>query len=296
MEELKAIFEETKNDISMVEKTLCDKNVLGKAQLLLQNLRVDTLVKPRIFLSSFLLYHFPKEMFHNGEDVQHLKGILSNIMNDDLKESELRRHICEYSVAFRKWSSEDLETLKNQLLHEYHQLSVEILNTDNEDMKYVYEKTQEEILKCAKTFGYDKDILNHSPVVIDTKKYEEQYTMALYDTLHVELREKKLLHTKQIMEYIQKFIKMFLPEEEQLNIPLLEQIIEYDAYHDTEIKSFFSNLYDCLKKIQAVKNDEQLEEFRSYLNSDKEVNIPKHLIFLLICVQSTVDDLENLKS
>jgi len=295
MEELKSIFEDTKDDIGFMEKTLCDKKVLEKAQVMLQNLRIDTLVKPRIFLSSFLLYYFPKEMFHKEDDVEHLMDILSKLMIET-KESELRKRICEYSVAFKKWSSEDLESLKNQLLHEYHQLSLEILNTENEDMKYVYEKTQEEILKCAKSFGYDKAILDHSPVVIDTKKYEEQYTMALYDTLHVELREKKLFHTKQIMEYIQKFIQMFLPEEQQFDVSLLEQMIHHDAYDGTEVKSFFSSLYDCLKKIQAVKNDEQLEEFRSYLSADKEVNIPKHLIFLLDCVQSTVEDLENLKS
>jgi len=294
MEELKTIFEETKGDISLMEKQLCNVEVQEKAMTLLQNLHIDKLVKPRIFLSAFLLHHFPNEMFTQGEDVKDLMQSITELITET-KESELRKHICEYSIAFKKWSSQDLESLKNQLLHEYHQLNVEILNTENEDMKYVYRKTQEEILKCAKTFGYDQDILNYSPVVIERKQYEEQYTMALYDTLHVEIREKKLFHTKQILEYVQKFIQLFLPEEQSFDISLLEQIIRHDAYNGQEVKSFFSSLYDSIKKIQAVKNDEQLEEFRSFLSSDKEVNIPKHLIFLLDIVQGTVEDFENLK-
>jgi hypothetical protein len=110
-----------------------------------------------------------------------------------------------------------------------------------------------------------------------------------------QLRDKKLVHTKQIMNYVQKFIQLFLPEESNLDIDLLEQIVENDAYNSNEIKSFFIMLYDLIQKIQSIQRDEQLKEFRSYLEKEKDVNIPKHLIFLLDCVQSTVDDLENLR-
>ena len=294
MEDLKRSFELAKDDFSEFQKKLCDETVIEKASLLLKSLRVDTLVKPRIFLSAFLLFYFPHELFCKEDDTDHLKEILAKLMTET-KETELRKIICEYSMAFKKWSSEDLESLKSQLLHEYHQLNIEILNTTDEDKIIVYKKTQEEILKCAKTIGFDQKILSHCPVVVDTKKYEEEYTMALYDTLHVELSEKKLVHTKQILEYIQKFIQIFSPEEDFPQVSYLEQLINHDACNETEVKSYFSNLYDCLKKIQAVKNDDQLEAFRSYL-TEKEVNIPKHLIFLLDCVQSTVDDLENIKT
>lgn len=293
MEELKTIFKDI-DDISLMQKKLCKKSILIKANEVLKELHIDTLVKPRIFLSLFLLFHFPSELFTQNENTDDLLSIMTKVMNET-NTHELRKHICEYSIAFKKWSINDLEILKNQLLQEYHQLNVDILNTDNEDMIHVFRTTQEQILKCAKSIGYDEEILNYSPVVIDKEKYEQEYTMALYDTLHVELRDKKLVHTKQIMNYVQKFIHLFLPEESDFDIDLLEQIVENDAYNSNEIKSFFTMLYDLIQKIQAIERDEQLKEFRSYLEKDEDVNIPKHLIFLLDCVQSTVDDLENLR-
>jgi hypothetical protein len=293
MDELKTIFKDI-TDISLMQKKLCQKSILTKAHELLKELHIDTLVKPRIFLSLFLLFHFPSELFTQNENTDDLLSIMTKVMNET-NTQELRKHICEYSIAFKKWSANDLEILKNQLLQEYHQLNVDILNTENEDMILVFRTTQEQILKCAKSIGYDEEILNYSPVVIDKEKYEQEYTMALYDTLHVELREKKLVHTKQIMNYVQKFIQLFLPDETNFDIDLLEQIVENDAYDSNEIKSFFTILYDLIQKIQSIQRDEQLKEFRSYLEKDDDVNIPKHLIFLLDCVQSTVDDLENLR-
>lgn len=293
MEELKTIFKDI-HDISFMQKKLCEQSIQTKAYELLKELHIDTLVKPRIFLSLFLLFHFPSELFTQNENTNDLLIIMTKIMNEK-NPQELRKYICEYSIAFKKWSANDLEMLKNQLLQEYHQLNVDILNTENEDMNIVFRTTQEQILKCAKSIGYDEEILNYSPVVIDKEKYEQEYTMALYDTLHVELCEKKLVHTKQIMNYIQKFIHLFLPEESNFDIDLLEQIVENDAYNYNEIKSFFTMLYDLIQKIPAIQKDEQLKEFRSYLEKEEDVNIPKHLIFLLDCVQSTVDDLENVK-
>jgi hypothetical protein len=293
MEDLKSIFTECSSDISLMQKKLCDKNIQVKAMQLLQSLQLDKLVKPRILLSGFLLYHFPREMFSVGEDVSLLRDTLNNMMKET-DEKVIRKYICEYSIAFKKWSADDLDNLKNQLLHEYHELQVESMNVENDDVKYIYGETQRAILKCAKTIGFDQQILNYCPVVIDKDEYNKEYTMVLYDELQEELKNKKLHHTKQLLLYIQKFIKLLLPNEQDFDIDLLEQIICNEACNEEEVRAFFSELYDSMKKIQSVQKDEQLEEFRSYLRSDKNVNIAKHLIFLLDLVQGTVEDFEKL--
>ena len=100
MEEIKAIFRDI-NDISTMQKKLCQRSVQTKAYELLKDLHIDSLVKPRIFLSLFMLFHFPNELFTKKEDTDNLLTIITKVMNEKNKQ-ELRKHICEYSIAFKK--------------------------------------------------------------------------------------------------------------------------------------------------------------------------------------------------
>ena len=69
-------------------------------------------------------------------------GRSQRVDDDDEKEIEnksalnkFKSNLTQFVFHFNKWKSEDLEILKQQLFNEYHQLTIDILDTNNEDKK-----------------------------------------------------------------------------------------------------------------------------------------------------------------
>ena len=60
------------------------------------------------------------------------------------------KYIVKYGIHFKTWKNKDLKTMKEQLFNEYHQLSVDIANTENNDKKHVFETTKNEVMKLQK--------------------------------------------------------------------------------------------------------------------------------------------------
>ena len=147
------------------QKKICEKNIRLQAKTFLNEIKLDKLINERIFLSIFLIYFFSNEFLDKNESALHdmSKKIIEYSENR-------RRNIMDFNIFFKKWLGEDLISLKSQLLQEYHQLTVQILNSSNEKEKVFYQEIQKELLESAKLIKYDQEILNYVPVVIDTEK------------------------------------------------------------------------------------------------------------------------------
>ena len=119
----------------MLQKEIND---LGKQ--LLEELNMNSFIHHRSFLSAFMVYKFPYDVLTSLDttvtrELYDYSCKLIETQNDD--EKELRANIIKFNFCFKKWKGDDGKILKEQLFNEYHQLGVDIMNTDDEDRKTV---------------------------------------------------------------------------------------------------------------------------------------------------------------
>lgn len=299
MEEFKQKFENVSNLVEC-KKLLCEVNFQQEARVFLEKLNLD--LNPRIFLTAFFIHYF-KENAIGSVECESNKQLLNNVK--DMMESSQEHYknkILSFSFEFQKWSKEDLEVMKQDIFYHYHTLSVEILNTEEAEVKNMVRHTQETILKCARSIGYEEELKNFVPVVYEVKKLEEQYDQAFYDVLEKELNEKKFDMMKNTLEFISSFFKIFVKEQKRkeiddfLDIKLMEQEFKNDSYRMDNFYNLFSYFFTLMGELQCTARDEDLKIFQGRLEEKKEnLNVVEHLRDLLQSIKWLIEDFEALK-
>jgi hypothetical protein len=299
MEEFKKKFEEVKS-LPECQKLLCKTEFQQEAKLFLEKLDLD--LNPRIFLTAFFIHYFRENAIGCVRSEPNVK-LLENIK--ELMESPEEQHkekILSFSFEFQKWSKEDLEVMKQDIFYHYHTLSVEILNTEEEEVKKMIRHTQETILKCARSIGYEEELKSFVPVVFDVKKLEKQYDEIFYTALEKELSEKKFEIMKNTLEFIQSFFKIFVKEKQRkeiddfLDVKYVEQQFKNDCYTSKDFYNLFSYFFTLMKQLQSPARDEELKKFQDLLEEKKEnVNVLEHLRNLMQSIKWLIDDFEALK-
>ena len=299
MEEFKQKFENVSNLVEC-KKLLCEVNFQQEARVFLEKLNLD--LNPRIFLTAFFIHYF-KENAIGSVECESNKQLLNNV-KDMMESSEenYKNKILSFSFEFQKWSREDLEVMKQDIFYHYHTLSVEILNTEEAEVKNMLRHTQETILKCARSIGYEEELKKFVPVVYEVKKLEEQYDKAFYDVLEKELNEKKFDRMKNTLEFISSFFKIFVKEQKRkeidnfLDIKLIEQEFKNDSYHMDNFYNLFSYFFTLMGELQSMARDEDLKIFQGRLEEKKEnLNVVEHLRDLLQCIKWLIEDFEALQ-
>lgn len=288
------------DNITECQKLLCKKELYEEAKDFLKEL--DLNFNPRIFLSSFYIHYFRENAIGDVSSESNI-SLLNNIKEMmEAPEGQWREKILAFFFEFQKWSSEDLDIMKKDIFYYYHSLSVEILNAENEEMKDMIRHTQETILKCARSIGYEEELKNYVPVVFEVKKLEEQYDKAFYDVLETELKEKKFDTMKNTLEFIQSFFKIFVKESQQkeiddlLDLPYIEQQFQHDCFSSDNFHNLFSYFFNLMKQLQSTARDEDLKIFQEQLEEDKEnVNVIHHLKNLMQTIKWLIEDFEALK-
>lgn len=288
------------DNITECHKFLCNKDLYEEAKEFLKEL--DLNFNPRIFLSSFYIHYFRENAIGDVTSESNI-SLLNNIKEMmEAPEGQWREKILAFFFEFQKWSSEDLDIMKKDIFYYYHSLSVEILNAENEEMKDMIRHTQETILKCARSIGYEEELKNYVPVVFEVKKLEEQYDKAFYDVLETELKEKKFDTMKNTLEFIQSFFKIFVKESQQkeiddlLDLPYIEQQFQHDCFSSDNFYNLFSYFFNLMKQLQSTARDEDLKKFQEKLEEDKEnVNVIHHLQNLMQTIKWLIEDFEALK-
>lgn len=292
-------FENVKS-LSECQKLLMEKELQEEAKTFLTELNLD--LNPRVFLSAFFIHYFRENAIGDVSTEPNV-CLLNNIKElMESSETQWKDKILSYFFEFQKWSSEDLEVMKKDIFYYYHTLSVEILNTDEEEVKDMIRHTQETILKCARRIGYEEELKSFVPVVFEVKKLEEQYDKAFYDVLEKELMEKKFETMKNTLEFIQSFFKIFVKEAKQkeiddfLDIKHMEQQFQHDCFSSNDFYNLFSYFFNLLKNLQSVARDEDLKKFQDSLEESKEnINVVEHLKNLMQSIKWLIQDFEALK-
>ena len=89
---------ESISDIRQCQSLLCCKELQNEVSLFLNTITLDN-VSPKIFLSSFYLFHFHNEILEESD-----KPLLDSVIElMNCPDEQLREKIIEYSLEFEKW-------------------------------------------------------------------------------------------------------------------------------------------------------------------------------------------------
>jgi len=211
----------------------------------------------RLFLIAYMISRFPQDTFGsigqpNEEGIEIEYSVLENGVHSRAVE------LIEYSI----WKIEDQDKLKTSLIHEYHQLSVNIMNeTDRmqepaasgsgaaadevqqhnqltEERIQVLEQCKESLLETALLLGgpqFVDEIGQYSPVVIDVEELCKAYGNAFWDVLGEEYGQKKY---DKIFVVLENILKLF------------ESIYDDDGAVGPAVQEINTRRRNCLSEIK----------------------------------------------
>lgn len=301
--EVKKIFE-NKRKFEEITRSLMNKEIREKGELILKKLDCELYLNSRDLLSCFLINKFPKDTVGdiNIETNKNLIELVQKLLkNEYLDNDELKIDVVKYSYYFKTWKNEDIEILKNQLFNEYHQLTVDIVNLkeDEEDKKVIYEETQKKILECAFQIGGDdfiNQIQSHSPVLIDVNELENQYNKAYNDLFLSEFEEKNYEKLSGLMEFMKNIFKTLRPKdsyeiEKIIDTPYILHKLNFNQFNEKKKLELFNFILDFMEKVQSKANDDELNSIRNELKV-KEICFPKIFIKIMDLLKKLIHDFE----
>lgn len=305
--EIKEIFNKKKKFYE-ITKSLMDKEIKLKSEKILEKLNCTNYLNSKELLSSFLINKFPRDTIgdtkneNNKNLIEFVKNLLmKNYNNDD----ELKMDIIKYSYYFKSWKNEDIEILKNQIFNEYHQLSVDIANIEeNEnDKKIIFEETQKKILECAKHIGGDdfiNEIKNYAPVLLNIQELQKEYDHAYNDIFIKDFEEKKFDKLSGLLEFMKSVFKILCPNEKyeiekNIDTPYIIHKLTFNKFTDTNKKELFIYMLNILQKNQSQSNDEILQNIKTEIEL-KEINFPDIFIKIMNLLRNLIHDLEILQN
>lgn len=277
MEILREKFLKTDSFLS-ITKLLQNNEIKEEGRNILKGFLLEDKIKVEIFLSSFLFYFYPED-FQNDQLYQLSKKII-------FQEGDEINSIIEFQYLFREWKGESFEKLKEELFQQYHSLTVEILNTEDTELKEELKRIQESLLNSAKMIRFDKNILDYIPIIYNSRELEEQYNNAYFNLLEEEIKEKKFNQLENLLDFIVRFFSIFFPREEieeKIDIKFIKQQFLKDILDPNPI---FLYIYDLFLKIQCPQRDVSIE---------KELSFIEHIQQIFNLIKFFIMDLENLK-
>ena len=286
----------------LLARKLISKKIIDIAKEYIDNLKTPIPINPREFLSAFMIYKFPEDSIGSYE-IENNKNVIDLAKSlIDSKEENITKLIIKFCYNFKIWKEEDLIIIKQQLFNEYHQLSVDIIDTDNEDKKIIFETVKEEILKCARNVGgneFIQEIQNYTPIVMDLDQLKNQYDKAYFDLLSEEFNNKNYEKLENLLNFINGTLRQLnnVSEinkiNELLDVEYIIQRFKINSFKNNELKEVCNYMYDLVRNIQSASYDNLISEYKSQL--ENEIYFPNVVMNVMKLIRNIIHDLENLK-
>lgn len=295
------------HDFETLSKKMLQKEINDLGKQLLEKLKMNSFVHQRNFLAAFMVFKFPYDVMYTLDNTtnRELYNYSCKLMETEYDgEKELRSDIIKFNFCFKKWKGDDGKVLKEQLFNEYHQLGVDIMNTDDEDRKTIYKLTRDRVLDCSHKVGGEKfieEIMSYKPVILNKDDLMMQYNKAHNDLLCEEFDKGDYTKTKQLFTFIKNTCLQFHRKEDHgdiddtIDVDFIINRIKNNAYSNSEYVTLFRYMFSLIRTIQSSSNDELLESFVNEMDTDP-VYVPRVLIQMVECIKNLVKDLENLKN
>ena len=306
----------------------------------------------RLFLTAYMIYRFPKEILgtigqcgkegieiemNDQDHVVHQKATemvdycktIADQSSTGLSDgrADLIQLLNSFSTVFNMWKITDREKLKEALIGEYHQLSVNIMNEQatqsSEEASgasieigatqitnsriQVLEECKESLLETARILGgweLVEEVGQYSPVIIDLEELCKQYGNAFWDVLGEEYGRKKYDKIFIVLENILKLFETLyeggevsrqkLSElKEKLDVDFIRQRITHDAYSNEEMRGLCTFIISHTKKLIAAQFDDNLLILEQTLSIENF--LPIFLQEISMILQITVTDTINVR-
>lgn len=286
-----------------IVKKMISSKIVNLAKNFLNSIHANIILKPKDFLTAFMIYKFPEDVVGSISVSENRELINASKKLVESSNEEIKKHIVVYNIHFKTWKNKDLKTMKEQLFNEYHQLGVDIANTEDHDKKHVFEITKNEIMKCAKNIGGDEfveEIQSYAPVLINKEELESQFSRAFFDLFSQEFNQKKYDRLEKILDFIKNTLLKLNNQsnqnliEEYLDVEFIIQRFKFDLYNDEELENLSLFIFDMIKNIQSAARDEELNKCKEELKN-RHLYFPGIIVNIMHLIRMMVIDLENLK-
>lgn len=279
-------FEPYKENFHEFTKKMQQKKTIENSKIFLENNKLDKLVKPRVFLSAFLIFYLANEIFDDSPS--ELLQITNSLINSIDK--DIRKNILQFSIQFNKWKKNDIEILKRDLFNEYQLIQNELQNTTNPELIELLEISKKHIIDSM-------DILKIKKNDFSNLKYFNSHEFI--NTLTNEMTLCKYDKFIEILSFFKNFFKLFLQDKEidnKLDITFIQQQLQHNVLSINEINQLFIFMFQLMKKIHAPVHDENVNNYiQEIIQNDSNTKIPQFILNLLSCIKNLVQDLEKLK-
>ncbi len=293
------------DEFEIMEKNLKNSSNIHDANQFLTSLKIDNHIKVKDFLSSFIIFKFPEDTLGDIklEENKKIHDAASNIFNSN--DDNVKNAIINFAYLFNSWKNADKDYLIQQIFFEYHQLTLDILNTpsDEKDKIIYYEQVKDALLEQAQKIGgtmLKNEIMSYTPIVVDVKELKNQYNKAFWNNISEEYNNNNFEKIAQLMNFFKESFKNLAGEhieliEETFNIDNIIEKLKNNSFYNDEIINFGINTFDIIKSFQAPIHDMTLESFKMELHV-KEIFFPKLLKNIFLLISKTIEDLDNIKS
>tara|TARA_Y100000992_G_scaffold183721_1_gene124099 strand:- start:367 stop:1278 length:912 start_codon:yes stop_codon:yes gene_type:complete len=279
MEELKEkflnlTFEELKLEIIKEEN-------IKKIQEMLNSLKIKS-IRPKIILSSFIIYFYPEDVLDNineNKDEELLFNNARDLINYKNKDNNslFISKLFIFSINFEKWIQEDKKKYSNNLFHVFHNLTVDKMNSDDdEEKKKQIDVCKNVILECAEKIGGSKlknDINSHKPVVVSNLDIENEYSNAFWDVIKSDFNNKDYSKIITLLKFIKIFISSNSKNSENkyfFSITTIKDKLENNNCSSDEMIILIDKILDLIEEIDD--SEEILNLTASYKNKLWENN------------------------
>ena len=200
---------------------------------------------------------------------------------------------------FKKWKSEDKNILIYHLFEEYHQLSVDILNTNDKEKQLVLKKCQKDLLDTAKMVGGEnlvEEIKSYKAIVASNINFQKEYDKAYWSSLKESYDKNDYNKSIEIISFI-KNVLISIGSNTTIIEETTNQIInqlENNNSNFLNIKEWAIKIFDYIKTIHSPVHDMQLESFKRDLHI-KEIYLPIVVKNIFCLVKNIIHDFEEIK-
>jgi len=285
-----------------MESTLSTPEIIKEADGILDDLKLSHTTHSKDFLCAFPIYKFPKSVLgdtdvgENNEILEHATRIIKTPYEN---KGVIKTAIVNFIYHFKKWKSDDKKILVYHLFEEYHQMSVDILNTNDSEKKLILRKCQKDILDTAKMVGGSAlvdEIIEYKAIVSSNINFQNEYDKAYWAALKETYDGGDYVKCIEII----MFIKNVLVSIGSNTIVLEESTagmvshLENDNCGFLNIKEWAIKTFDYIKTVHSPAHDMELESFKRDLHI-KEIYLPTIIKNLFCMIKHIIHDFEEIK-
>lgn len=285
-----------------MEKILSEKQIIKQAENILDDIKLSHTTSPKDFLAIFPIYKFPKSLLGDldiGANSEILDYATTIVETPFVKKDVVKTAIVNFIYHFKKWKNEDKNILIYHLFEEYHQISVDILNTNDNEKKIILKKCQKELLDTAKMVGGEKlveEIKSYKALIVSNVNFQKEYDKAYWGTLKESYDNNEYLKCIEIITFIKNVLTTIGTETkvvEQASDDMIKHL-ENTNSNFLNIKEWSIKIFDYIKTIHSPIHDMQLESFKRDLYI-KEIYLPNVIKNIFCLVKNMIHDFEELK-